>query len=122
MASMLLKQNLISADWLLIDDKFNDSGMRYCWALLSGFLITAGLFALMRHIITGSETEIASAAKWGVLTISPIIEDQDPTTKDPRPKSPPLVTPEPLTRVDFPGPKGGFSNDPILEFAAEGRA
>ena len=63
MASMLLKQNLISADWLLIDDKFNGSGMRYCRALLSGFLITAGLFALMRHIITGSETEIASAAK-----------------------------------------------------------
>lgn len=63
MASMLLKQNLISADWLLIDDKFNDSGMRYCRPLLSGFLITAGLFALMRHIITGSETEIASAAK-----------------------------------------------------------
>jgi hypothetical protein len=91
--------------------------MRYCWALLSGFRITAGLFALMRHIITGSETEIASAAKLGVLTISPIIEDQDPTTKDPRPKPPPLVTPEPLTRVDSPGPKGDFSNDPILEFA-----
>jgi hypothetical protein len=63
MASMLLKQNLISPDWLLIGDKFNGSGMRYCWALLSGFRITAGLFALMRHIITGSETEIASAAK-----------------------------------------------------------
>jgi protein TonB len=114
---MLLKQNLISADWLLIGDKFNGSGMRYCWALLSGFLITAGLFVLMHHLITGSETEIAPAAKGGVLTISPIIEDQDPTPKDPRPKPPPPVATEPLTKIDFPKLEGDFGNDPILEFA-----
>lgn len=117
MASMLLKQNLISADWFLISDKFNDSKIRYCWALLSGFLITAGLFVLMHHLITGSEAEIAPAAKGGVLIIAPIIEDQEPITEDPRPKPPPPVTPEPTTKIDFIAPEGIFGTDPVIEFA-----
>jgi protein TonB len=113
---MFFDRNEIDADWLWNREQSRNCRMRYCWALLSGFLITAALFVLMHYLITGSEVEIAPTTKGGILTITPHIEDQKPAKKDPRPKPPPPVTPEPITKFNFVSPDGVSDDIPTIEF------
>lgn len=97
-------------DRSLEPSSFNDLAARYCRAMLSGLLITTTLFFIMQQLISGAAAEIEPAVKGSTVTFVPMIEEPEPTKKNPKPKPPPAVEPPPETLMVYPtyeGPAGG---------------
>jgi len=109
MASMLLNRNLIADFWFSIGEKLGESTKRYCWALLTGLLVTASLFFLMQSLISGSDIEVTDPTAAANLTFVRLVEDRDVIADKPKLEPPPEPEVQPTTKLVIPvSPGGGY--------------
>lgn len=61
---------------------------RYCMVLGVVFLVTGSLLLMMQCLISSTDVEILPVSEGSTLTITRVLENEEPAKKDPKPKPP----------------------------------